>query len=113
MGGDTVTSVLVPTSLLTDRIDTRPLATEGSEGPVMGDWRTGVRARVEGRRRVVRSGGGADRTSTQTVTVRPGDEVPAESQVRWPAGSGDLYEVAEVIPMTGLRGPAGFQLVLV
>lgn len=105
-----MSSVLVPTSLLLQRIDLRPLEGEGADGPVMGDWVTGVRARVVGRRRVVRSGGGNDRTSTQTAIVRPKNVVAPESQARF---DGDTYEVAEVIPMEGLRGPAGYELVLV
>jgi len=103
-------SVTLPSSVLRQRITGRPyLGSTGTKGAAYGEPRT-VRARVVGRRRVVRSSTGTQRTSTQTAEVRPGDEFPTQSQVVF---EGETYEVAEVVPMQGLSRPAGYQLVLI
>lgn len=99
----------VPTALLRERITVEPFEGSGAYGPVYGAAFT-LRARVEGRRRAVRTTGGTDVIASATATIRPdAREVPVESKVTH--GDRD-YEVLDVILGEGLTGPTYRELIL-
>lgn len=100
--------VKVPTSLLRERITIEPYEGSGAYGPTYGTPVT-VKARVEGKRRAIRTSGGVDVISSASATIRPDVTVAPESKV---THEGRSYEVLDVLIGEGLSGPAYFELVL-
>jgi hypothetical protein len=105
--------MLLPLSLLPDTITIEAYTGSGPYGPIYGAGQQ-VRARVEGRRKMVRRGGGGERSDgvevigSATATIRPAD-VTVESRVT----HGDrTYEVLDVVIGEGLRRPAYLELIL-
>jgi hypothetical protein len=111
----------LPSTLLPDRITVEPYLGNGATGPQYGPP-VGVRARIEGKRRVVRrvnAGAdiGSDVVSTTSTIIRPSIQVRPESRVTIPlaysaTGRDESYEVLQVIVGKGLRRPAYLELVL-
>lgn len=100
---------MIPTSLLPHRITIEPYEGEsGAAGPVYGTSFQ-ARARVEGRRRAVRSANGTDVISSASAIVRPHVNPRPESKV---LHDGRRYEILEVIVGQGLRRPEYRELVL-
>jgi hypothetical protein len=96
----------IPTSTLPHIITIEPYEGDTAEGPSYGTATT-VRARVVAKRRMVRTGNGADVTASATITVRPGVTVPAESKVT----HGDrTYTVLDAANGHELRGTHSWQL---
>jgi hypothetical protein len=101
--------VKIPASLLPHRITVAPYLGSSAYGPKHGDAVT-IRARIDGRRRVVKTPDGADLMSSATATIRPpGFEIAPESKATW---EGREYEVLDVLPLTHLRAVAGYELLL-
>lgn len=106
----------VPTVLLRRTVTITPRLGSNAYGPEFGTPVAGVRARVEGRRRVVRGPDGQDRTSTATATIRP--DVTVATPARPPAPEdrvtvdGVDFEVLEVVALEGLARTAGYDLIL-
>ena len=87
--------VRVPSSVLRQIVTIEPwLGQTGSGGPAYGTPVTGVRARVERRRRQVRVADGVDVMSTATMFVRPDVQVAEQARV---THDGRLYTVLEVL----------------
>jgi hypothetical protein len=98
----------IPCYLLGQDITIEPYMGEGAYGPTFGAPVT-IRARVEGRRRVVRRADGETVTSTATAIVGPDDTVAVESRATY---SGQTYEVAEVVDQLAQRRVHHRELVL-
>lgn len=99
----------VPSSLLPHQVTIEAFqGTSGGAGPVYGAP-VAVRARVEGRRRAVRTGAGIDVISSATAIVRPDVAVAVEARL---THRGRVYEVLDVAEGEGLRGPAYRELIL-
>ena len=98
----------VPTSLLRETITVEAFLGTGAYGPSYGAAQS-LRARVEGKRRVVRKADGTDLISSATATIRPDVTVATESRVTHGA---NVYEVVDVIVGEGLTRPAYLELVL-
>lgn len=102
----------VPTSLLPDRITIEPYLGSGAYGPSYGDPVT-LRARVEGRRRAVRTSGGVDVIGQATATVRPTPAAMAAAAVESKVTHGDrTYEVLDVVRGEGLTRLSHLELIL-
>lgn len=100
----------VPTSLLPDLIEVEPYLGDGAYGPTYGAPVT-MRARVEGRRRAVRTATGIDVIGSAVAFVRPEAQahVPVESRVRH---GGRTYEVLDVAVGKAMRRPSHLELIL-
>lgn len=99
----------VPSSLLPHRVALRPYrGTSGTAGPVYGPQRT-VKARVEGRRRAVRTSTGIGVISTATAIVRPDESIPVQSRL---IHDGRTFEVLQNNAGEGLRQTAYRELIL-
>lgn len=70
----------VPTAALPHTVTITPFLGNTAEGPSYGPATT-VRARVVGKRRMVRTSDGRDVIAAATVTIRPGVNVPVESRI--------------------------------
>jgi len=94
--------------MLPDLITVEPYLGPGAYGPAYG---TGVqlRARLEGRRRMVRTATGVDVIGSAVATVRPEATVPVESRVTYGANT---FEVLDVVIGKGLRRPSHLELIL-
>jgi hypothetical protein len=106
--------VTIPSSLLRETITLEPFEGSGAYGPIYGAQQT-LRARVEGKRRVVRKEDGTDLISSATAFVRPGVDIATESRVthlRHGASEPTVYEVVDVLPGEGLSRPAYLELLL-
>lgn len=100
----------VPSSLLRQHITISPYLGDSSYGPRWGTPVT-VRARVQGKRQVIRRPDGTEVTVTASATIRPGVPVdlPARSKVTW---EGRTYEVVGDVIGHGLSDPAYVELML-
>jgi hypothetical protein len=101
--------VRVPTSLLPHTVTLAPFeGTSGSQGPVYGAPVT-VKARLEGKRRAVRTSTGIDVIGSATAIVRPDVAVAAEDHL---VHGEHTYEVLVVTEGEGLRQRAYRELIL-
>lgn len=98
----------VPSSLLRETITIEAFLGAAAYGPKYGPA-TSVKARVEGRRRAVRTADGTDVIASATAIVRPEVEVTPESRV---VHDGRTYEVLDVLVGEGLTRPAYRELIL-
>jgi hypothetical protein len=98
----------IPCYLLGQEVTVEPYMGEGAYGPTFGAP-LAVRARVEGRRRVVRRADGETVTSTATVIVGPDVDVTPEARV---THAGQTFEVAEVVDQLAQRRVHHRELVL-
>ncbi len=110
----------MPSSLLRQQITVEPYLGDSATGPRYGPA-VALRARVEGKRRVVGavSAGpdvGSDVISTASATIRPPDfDIPAQSKVTAPSpvtGAPQEYEVLQEIVGQGLSRAADIELLL-
>lgn len=93
----------IPRASLRKRITIEAYQGESAYGPVYGAPVTGVPARFEGKRRVVRKADGTDLVASGTLTLRPGVAIPDQSRVTVPVnGQDEVYEVVEVLPHENL-----------
>lgn len=99
----------VPTSLLRERITIEAFEGESAYGPVYGAPVTGVPARFDGQRRVVRKADGTDLVASGTVIVRPDVTITTQSRVTIGA---DTYEVVDVLPAEGLARPSHLEVLV-
>lgn len=98
----------IPTAVLRETLSVEAFEGSSAYGPVYSDPET-VKARVEGKRRLVRSTSGTDLISSATAYVRPEVDKPIGSRVT----HGDrVYELVDVLPGEGLTGPALFEWLL-
>lgn len=98
----------IPCYLLGQEITVEPYMGEGAYGPTFGAPVT-IRARMEGRRRVIHRQDGTTVTSTATAIIGPDDIVAVESRA---THAGQTYEVAEVIDQLAMRQVHHRELVL-
>jgi hypothetical protein len=100
--------VKIPASLLRDEIIVEPYLGNTATGPTYAERRR-VKARFEGRRRLVKTLNGGEVISTAAAIVRPEVDVQPESKVTF----GDrTYDVVQVLRGEGLAHPSHFELVL-
>jgi hypothetical protein len=100
--------VKLPTSLLRQTITVEPYLGSSATGPRFGAP-VAIRARVEGRRQVVKSADGHDIVSSAAAIIRPEHAIAAQSRVTY---DGRKYDVVDVRPGQGLTRPTHFELVL-
>lgn len=98
----------IPSSLLRQRLKVTPYEGSGAHGPIFGDPVI-VRARVEGRRRLVQQQGGTDLMSTATAFVRPDAPVAEQAKVEW---DGRTFDVVQVLPAQGLTRATHLEVLL-
>lgn len=98
----------VPSSLLRERITVEPYLGSTAYGP---KWGTPVqvKARVEGKRRAIKTTDGVDVISTASATIGAEHTFRPESKVT----HGDrAFQVLDVLDGEGLTGPAYRELML-
>lgn len=94
---------MIPRAALRQRITIEPFEGESAYGPVYGTPVTGVPARFDGKRRLVRTAGGTDLIASGTLQLRPGTPIPDQSRVTIPVNGQDrVYEVVETLPHDNL-----------
>lgn len=104
----------IPRSLLRERLLVEAYAGASGYGPVYSEAVV-LRARVEGRRRTVRTSDGTDVIASATATIRPEDvgKVPVQSKATWEHDdTTDTYEVLDVVAGEGLTRPAFYEVIL-
>lgn len=98
---------MIPTAALPHKITIEAYEGDTAEGPSFGPGCT-VKARVVGKRRMVRTSDGRDVMAVATITIRPGIDVPAESRI----SHGDqTYTVLDAGESAELRGPHSWRLI--
>jgi hypothetical protein len=93
--------VKIPTALLRDVMSVEPYEGESAYGPVFGAA-VDVRARVEGKRRLVRRPGGDDLIASATAFIRPESSVPEQSRVTFDARTYVVVDVLDAKDLTGI-----------
>lgn len=90
---------MIGRAALRKRITIEAYQGESAYGPVYGAPLTGVPARFDGKRRLVRKADGTDLVASGTLTLRPGVAITSQSRVTVPVNGEDhVYEVVEVLP---------------
>ena len=67
------------------------------------------KARVEGRRRRVKRADGVEIVSSATAYVRSDTSATMQARITWQTRQ---YEVVDMLPITGLHGIEGYELLL-
>lgn len=102
--------VRIPNTLLRDQLVAEPFLGIGGTGQPVYDVPVTLRARVEGRRRLVRTPDGTDVTSTATAFIRPeAPEIPANSKI---THDGREYGVLDVVHGEGWSRESHRELLL-
>lgn len=95
--------------MLPHMITVQPYAGDSAFGPVKDDP-TPIRARVDGRRRMVRTSTGETVIGSAVATIRPqATEIPTRSKV---VHGSRTFEVLEVVTIEELRRPFAVELIL-